>query len=97
MNERLNGLIGTVGSRDEGIKRILQWIEKRPDDAQAYDDMITLMYEHVKGGEKEYHGYNREFRREITAAMTWLSVREEMNRPMAHRAAPSRKKARMEP
>lgn len=69
MNERLNGLIGTMGSRDEGIKRILQWIEKSPDDVQAYDDMITLMYEHVKGGEKEYHGYNREFRREITAAM----------------------------
>ena len=84
MNERIEGLIGTVGARDDGIKRILQWIEKRPDDAQAYDDMITLMYEHVKGGEKEYHGYNREFRREITAAMRRmadgsLSALERMN------------------
>lgn len=54
---------------DEYIGRVLQWIEKKPDDAGAYDDMVTLMYEHIRKGETEWHAENKKFRSDIMAAM----------------------------
>ena len=54
---------------DLGIINALKWINKKPKDAAAYDDVLAMMYEHVKNGEKEYHGYNKEFRKEIAAAI----------------------------
>lgn len=54
---------------DEYIGRVLQWIERKPKDAGAYNDMITLMYEHVRNGETEWHVENKKFRSQIIAVM----------------------------
>ena len=44
------------------------------------------------------HRYSRSSRPKVpTAAMIWLSVREEISMPTAISTAPSRKKARMAP
>lgn len=84
MNENIERLISTVGEKDEGIKGILRWIERKPNDAGAYEDMTVLLYQHVKDGETKYHEYNRQFRAEIIHAMrrydgSDLSVLERMN------------------
>lgn len=54
---------------DKAIQRALEYIERKPDDAAAYDDVLTMMYEHVKAGEAEWHAENKKFRGQITAAM----------------------------
>ena len=38
MSENIDILIETVGTKDEGIKRILESIVRKPDDVAAYDD-----------------------------------------------------------
>ena len=58
------------------IKRVLAYIDKKPDDPAAYDDVLTLMYEHVKNGEKEYHDYNKAFRPVIAAALGRASSKD---------------------
>ena len=84
MNENIERLIRIFDGKDEGIKGILRWIERKPNDAGAYEDMTVLLYQHVKDGETEYHEYNRQFRTEIIHAMRRfadadLSVLERMN------------------
>lgn len=69
---------------DVAIKKALDHIERKPDDAAAYDDVLTMMYEHIKHGETEWHGENKKFRGKITAAMRLmadgeLSALERMN------------------
>ena len=69
---------------DREIMAALGHISKRPDDVAAYEDVLTMMYEHIKGGETEWHGYNREFRHEIISAMRnmadcEISVLDRMN------------------
>lgn len=69
---------------DKAIQRALEHIERKPDDAAAYDDVLTMMYEHVKAGEAEWHAENKKFRGQITAAMRRmengdLAVLERMN------------------
>lgn len=54
---------------DEDIGRVLAWIEKKPDDAVAYNDAITLMYEHIRNGETEWHTENKKFRNDIINAI----------------------------
>lgn len=54
---------------DEDIGRVLTWLESKPDDAVAYNDVITLMYEHIRNGETEWHTENRIFRESIADAM----------------------------
>lgn len=54
---------------DREIDRACEWIEKHPGDAVAYNDVLTMVYEHIKAGEKEWHGFNKEFRKRITGAM----------------------------
>lgn len=54
---------------DEDIGRVLAWIEKKPDDAVAYNDAITLMYEHIRNGETEWHAENKKLREAIADAM----------------------------
>lgn len=71
---------------DEDIGRVLTWIEKKPDDAVAYNDAITLMYEHIRNGETEWHIENKKFRNDIInathrmAESADVSVLAEMNR-----------------
>lgn len=54
---------------DREIMAAIGHISKRPNDVAAYEDVLTMMYEHIKGGDAEWHGYNREFRHEIISAM----------------------------
>ena len=69
---------------DEDIGRVMKWIGMHPNDAVAYDDALTLMYEHIRNGETEWHEENRKFRNEIIRVMRGmadeeLSVVERMN------------------
>ena len=69
---------------DREIMAAIGHISKRPNDVAAYEDVLTMMYEHIKGGEAEWHGYNREFRHEIISAMRKMadceiSVLDRMN------------------
>ena len=54
---------------DKAILGALEHIESHPDDAVAYDDVVTMMYEYVKAGDGKYHGYNAAFRDEIARAV----------------------------
>ena len=44
-------------------------VELRPNDAGAYRDGLSVIYEHTRRGESEWHEFNREFRRKIGAAV----------------------------
>lgn len=54
---------------DRDYRRVLKYIELKQSDAAAYEDGLAILYEHIQAGEKEYHGYNKEFRKLITAEM----------------------------
>lgn len=69
MNESIERLVRIFDGKDTEIKHALEHIGRKPDDAAAYDDVLTMMYENIKKGETEYHGYNKQFRSEITGAM----------------------------
>lgn len=64
----INGTAINPG-RDAEIRNALDWIRRKPDDAVAYDDVITMMVEHVKAGETEWHGENKKFRGVIESSM----------------------------
>lgn len=69
---------------DREIMAAIGHISKQPNDVVAYEDVLTMMYEHIKGGETEWHGHNREFRHEIISAMRnmadcEISVLDRMN------------------
>lgn len=69
---------------DREIMAAIGHISKQPNDVVAYEDVLTMMYEHIKGGEAEWHGYNKEFRHEIISAMRnmadcEISVLDRMN------------------
>ena len=51
-----------ITSTDRELMNALKYIERRPDEPEPYGDVLTMMYEHIKGGEKEYHGFNKQFR-----------------------------------
>ena len=53
---------------DREIMAAIGHISKHPNDVVAYEDVLTMMYEHIKGGEAEWHVYNREFRDEMSSA-----------------------------
>ena len=54
---------------DRAIQKACEWIQEHPKDAAAYGDVVTMVYEHVKRGEKEWHGFNKGFREQIVGAM----------------------------
>lgn len=54
---------------DRAIEKACEWIDKHPGDAVAYNDVLTMVYEHIKAGEKDWHGFNKEFRKKITGAI----------------------------
>lgn len=69
---------------DREIMAALAYIEKNPGDPAAYDDIVTMMYEHVKAGQTEWHGHNHVFRNQIVQAMRGMAdadvhVLERMN------------------
>lgn len=64
---------------DEDIGRILDWIGKKPNDAAAYNDVVLLIYQHVKDGEEEWHIENKKFRNEIIKAMRRMSIDAELS------------------
>ena len=69
---------------DREIMAAIGHISKQPNDVVAYEDVLTMMYEHIKGGEAEWHGHNKEFRHEIISAMRnmadcEISVLDRMN------------------
>lgn len=53
----------------DDYERILKYIAIKPNDPQAYEDGLAIIYEHTKNGETEYHAHNKEFRGKIAAAM----------------------------
>lgn len=53
----------------DDYERILKYIAIKPNDPQAYEDGLAIIYEHTKNGETEYHAHNKEFRSKIAAAM----------------------------
>ena len=71
---------------DKAITAALAWIDRKPDDAAAYDDVITMMVEHVRANESGWHEENKKFRGVIEsatrrmAASAELSALEKMNR-----------------
>lgn len=54
---------------DREYQRILKYIEIKGGDPSAYEDGLAVIYGHIQGGEKDWHGYNREFRKLITGQM----------------------------
>lgn len=62
-----------IAGDDQDIRRILTFIGQHPNDPVAYDDALTLMYEHIKAGEKEWHGRNALFRDGIVRAMRGMA------------------------
>lgn len=69
---------------DREIMAAIGHISKQPNDVVAYEDVLTMMYEHIMGGEAAWHGYNKEFRHEIISAMRnmadcEISVLDRMN------------------
>lgn len=61
---------------DRGILNALEYIRKHPEDAGAYDDVVTMTYEHVKNGEDNYRAFNKQFREEIIDATRRMSNAE---------------------
>lgn len=47
------------------LEKIRLYVERNPDDPTAYHDAVTICKGHIDAGEKEWHGINREFRKEI--------------------------------
>lgn len=54
---------------DRDYHRILKYIEIKRGEPSAYEDGLAVIYGHIQGGEKDWHGYNREFRKLITGQM----------------------------
>ena len=54
---------------DREYQRILKYIEIKGGEPSAYEDGLAVIYGHIQGGEKDWHGYNREFRKMITGQM----------------------------
>ena len=67
----LTGLYGMCLS-DRELRNAARYIGAHPDDPEPYNDVLTMVYEHTKNGEGEYHQFNRRFRDEITGAMRRL-------------------------
>ena len=51
------------------LEKIRLYVERNPDDPTAYHDAVSIFKEEIDGGKSEYHGINREFRKEITKAI----------------------------
>lgn len=58
-----------IETDDREIRTALQWLERRPDDPQIYEDVLTMMYGHMQAGEDGWHQHNKAFRDEINRAV----------------------------
>jgi len=58
-----------IETGDREIQTALQWLERRPDDPQIYEDVLAMMYGHMQAGEDGWHQHNKAFRDEINRAV----------------------------
>lgn len=58
-----------IETDDREIRTALQWLERRPDDPQIYEDVLAMMYGHMQAGEDGWHQHNKAFRDEINRAV----------------------------
>lgn len=54
---------------DRDYDRVLRYVAVKGGEPSAYEDGLAVLWEHIQGGEKQYHAYNKEFRRLITSDM----------------------------
>lgn len=54
---------------DRDYQRVLKYVELKKNDPAAFEDGLAIIYDHIRNGDDEYHGYNKEFRKKIVAAM----------------------------
>jgi len=62
-----------ITTTDGGINNALAWLERRQDDWKLYEAIREGMYEHIKAGESEWHGYNRSLREMMDAVITRMA------------------------
>ena len=55
----------TADIQDREIRNALACLEKSPDDYSIYEDIVSMMYEHIQNGDKSYHAHNKSFRDDI--------------------------------
>ena len=58
-----------IETDDREIRTALQWLERRPDDPQIYEDVLAMMYGHMQAGDDGWHQHNKAFRDEINRAV----------------------------
>ena len=51
------------------IEKLWQYVDKYPDDPAVYRDAVAILYDGIQGGQREWHGENKELRKKIGAAM----------------------------
>lgn len=64
----------------DDYERILKYIALKPDDAGAYRDGLTVIYERIKNGDVEWHERNRQYRTVLADAMRRQHDRVSMER-----------------
>lgn len=55
-------------NNDQTIKNILTYIERDPLNPAPYDDVLSLIREHIVSGDPSWHEHNRTFRNDILSA-----------------------------
>lgn len=58
-----------MGVQDVSFEKIKRYIAMKPDDPKAYEDGLAVIYGHTQAGDKEFYAHNKEFRKDIVAAM----------------------------
>lgn len=54
---------------DQDYDRVLRYVAVKGGEPSAYEDGLAVLWEHIQGGETQYHAHNKEFRRLITSDM----------------------------
>lgn len=56
-------------TNDKDLSAIIRYIERHPLSPAPYDDALSLIREHIVGGDPSWHEHNRAFRNDIANAM----------------------------
>lgn len=51
------------------IEKIRRYVETHPDEPGVYRDAVAILYDGIKGGQREWHAENKELRKKIGDAM----------------------------
>lgn len=54
---------------DRDYDRVLRYVAVKGGEPSAYEDGLAVLWEHIQGGDTEYHQHNKELRRLITSDM----------------------------